>query len=85
MISINTNGARATVRGLSVGNVVVTATVDGEEIGRAKITVSNAVDNPDNNTNTNSDPEDLTPPGFLPDVPIVVNPGTGDSLFSHLF
>lgn len=85
LISINTNGARATVRGLSVGNVVVTATVDGEEIGRAKITVSNAVDNPDNNTNTNSDPEDLTPPGFLPDVPIVVNPGTGDSLFSHLF
>lgn len=86
LISINANEDRATVRGLSVGNVVVTCTVDGEEIGRAKITVSNATETPNtDNGNTNSDPEDLTPPGFLPDVPVVVNPGTGDSWFSYLF
>jgi len=79
--SLTISSGKATVTGLKVGTVTITAEVDGVEIGSSRVTVVNQA------APTTSEDESLDGSGSssLPPPPIVTNPATGDSWFSHLF
>lgn len=81
IISVTYKDGKATVKGLKVGATVVTAEVDGEQIGKAKITVTSAAAESSNTSSETSSGGS----GVLPTPPVVINPPTGDSWFANLF
>lgn len=72
--SVNETGTVGKVTALAAGTVKITATVDGEEVGTASITITGS------GSSTPTDP--VTPPK---NPNATQNPQTGDSWFSGLF